>query len=62
MARERAEQQRLVEEEHDFERIMSLNLGPMHSLDDDQEVRVFLLSLFVVPGVRHTLIIYLSDC
>ena len=38
MKREREEQRRLVQEELDFERIMSLNLGPMNSLDDEQEV------------------------
>ena len=38
MRREREEQQRLMQEEADFERIMSLNLGPMKSLDDEQEV------------------------
>ena len=38
MRREREEQQRLVQEELEFERIMSVNLGPMKSLDDEQEV------------------------
>ncbi len=38
MRREREEQQRLMQEEVDFERIMSLNLGPMNSLEDEQEV------------------------
>ena len=38
MQREREEQRRLVQEEVDFERIMSLNLGPMKSLDNEQEV------------------------
>ena len=38
MRREREEQQRLMQEEVDFERIMSLNLGPMKSLDSEQEV------------------------
>jgi len=40
MKREREEQRRLVQEELDFERIMSLNLGPMNSLDDGQEVAI----------------------
>lgn len=39
MRREREEQRRLLQEEADFERIMSLNLGPMNSLDAEQEVR-----------------------
>ena len=47
MARERAEQRRLREEEADFERVMSLNLGPMNSLDGEQEV-----SLASHPGMR----------
>ena len=38
MRREREEQRRLQEEEADFERVMSLNLGPMNSLDGEQEV------------------------
>ena len=40
MRREREEQRRLQEEEADFERVMSLNLGPMNSLDGEQEVRM----------------------
>ena len=39
MRREREEQRRLLQEEIDFERIMSFNLGPMNSLDAEQEVR-----------------------
>lgn len=39
MRREREEQRRLMQEEADFERIMSFNLGPMNSLDAEQEVR-----------------------
>ena len=39
MRREREEQRRLMQEEADFERIMSFNLGPLNSLDAEQEVR-----------------------
>ena len=36
--RERQEQERLVAEEMDFERIMGWGLGPMDALDQEQEV------------------------
>lgn len=36
--RERQEQERLVAEEMDFERIMGWGLGPMDALDKEQEV------------------------
>ena len=41
LARERAEEARLAEEETDFERIVSLGLGPLDALDEEQEVGPF---------------------
>ena len=38
LARERAEETRLAEEETDFERIVSMGLGPLDALDEEQEV------------------------
>ena len=38
LAREREEYARLAEEETDFERIVSMGLGPLDALDPDQEV------------------------
>ena len=39
LAREREENARLAEEETDFERIVSMGLGPLDALDPEQEVR-----------------------
>ena len=38
LAREREESARLAEEETDFERIVSMGLGPLDALDPEQEV------------------------
>jgi hypothetical protein len=38
LSRERHEQERLVAEEMDFERFMSMGLGPLDTVDGEQEV------------------------
>ena len=43
LAREREEYARLAEEETDFERIVSMGLGPLDALDPEQEVLSSLL-------------------
>ena len=50
LAREREENARLAEEETDFERIVSMGLGPLDALDPEQEVRPALHCLKVLAS------------
>lgn len=44
LRRERQEQERLVAEEMDFERFMSMGLGPLDTVQDEQEVLCSILT------------------
>ena len=50
LARERAEEARLAEEETDFERIVSMGLGPLDALDEEQEVPILACCLAQQPA------------